>query len=157
VVQASSKTTSTSLPNTHQKKSYKSDKKKPHRKMSGASTGKNNFKNIVQKSLNTKTLGNRITKPHQKNEWCKHHTKQPQKHCPKTSQQKHIHKSHKKATSKKEWCKHHTKQLQKHCPKATNKNTLGNRTKKPLPQISGAGNIKNNLKNIAQKPTETQQ
>jgi hypothetical protein len=56
----------------------------PHRKMSGARTTKNNFKNIARNPP-TKTHWKIALTTTPDNEWCKHHQKQPQTHCPKST------------------------------------------------------------------------
>jgi hypothetical protein len=109
--------------------------------MSGASTIKNNLENTAQKTIQKKHTHKYFETTTSKHEWYKHHTKQPQKHCPK-SNIKRTNKSLKK-------------KLHKQMSGAStfkNNTKMKNRIKKSHRKMSGASITKNNFKNSARHP-----
>jgi hypothetical protein len=125
---------------------------KPHRKMSGASTTKNNLKNNGRNPP-TKTYRKIALWNHTEKWVVQAPPTTTSKTLPETHQQKHIEKSHWETTPKKMSGASTTKNnLKNIAQKPTNKNTLENRNEKQKRKMSGASTNKNNLKNIAQNP-----
>jgi hypothetical protein len=115
--------------------------------MSGATTTKNNLKNIARNPPTTTHL--KIALKNKTDKWMvQTPPKTTSKTVPEIHQQKHIGKPHWKTTPKNEWRKHHQKQCQKLYPKSTNKNLFKNRTETTHRKISGTSTTETNSKTL---------